>query len=89
MRTVRDAQSIKPGSPLEKITALIDSTAARAADEFHSSAPIGAILLALAIGLLPVDSALAQEPDSVATNAVPSVSLPPALDRVLRDYEHA
>jgi uncharacterized protein (TIGR02246 family) len=47
------------------------------------------ILLALATGLLPVGNALAQQPDSVATNAVPSVSLPSALDRVLRDYEQA
>jgi ketosteroid isomerase-like protein len=47
------------------------------------------ILLALATGLLPVGNALAQQTDSVATNAVPSVTLPPALDRVLRDYEQA
>lgn len=47
-------------------------------------------LLFVLIGmLLPLQAARAQHPDSVATNAVPSVTLPPALDRVLRDYEQA
>jgi uncharacterized protein (TIGR02246 family) len=39
--------------------------------------------------LIPFSSLLAQQADSVATNAVPSVTLPPALDCVLRDYEQA
>jgi ketosteroid isomerase-like protein len=47
------------------------------------------VLLLLLAPLLPLQSALAQQPDSSATNAVPSVELPPALDRVLRDYEQA
>ena len=38
--------------------------------------------------LLPLQGSLAQQPDSRA-NANPSVSLPTALDRVLRDYERA
>jgi uncharacterized protein (TIGR02246 family) len=46
-------------------------------------------LLILLGGLLPLQAARAQPADSVATNAVPSVTLPPALDRVLRDYEQA
>jgi ketosteroid isomerase-like protein len=45
------------------------------------------LVLILLGGLL--QTARAQQPDSVATNAVPSVALPPALDRVLRDYERA
>lgn len=47
------------------------------------------LLLVLLSSLFLFDPARAQPADSVATNAVPSVSLPLALDRVLRDYEHA
>jgi ketosteroid isomerase-like protein len=47
------------------------------------------LLLILLSSVLPLGSAFAQQPDSVATNAIPSVTLPPALDRVLRDYEQA
>jgi ketosteroid isomerase-like protein len=47
------------------------------------------LILILLGGLLPLRVALAQQTDSVATNAVPSVALPPALDRVLCDYEQA
>jgi ketosteroid isomerase-like protein len=47
------------------------------------------VLLILIGSLLPLQAASAQQVDSVATNTVPSVALPPALDRVLRDYEQA
>jgi len=47
------------------------------------------LLLILIGSVLPLQAARAQQVDSVATNAVPSVALPPALDRVLRDYEQA
>ena len=48
-----------------------------------------ALLLILIGTLLPLQATHAQQPDSVAANAVPSITLPPALDRVLRDYEQA
>ena len=50
-----------------------------------------AFLLAglLSAGLIPAGDACAQQTDSTATNALPSVTLPAALDRVLRDYERA
>ena len=39
--------------------------------------------------MLPVLMVLAQVPSALAPAPLPSVALPPALDRVLRDYERA
>lgn len=50
------------------------------------------LLLALACCAAGADGALAQEPaprDAAAGDPLPSVALPPELERVLRDYERA
>jgi ketosteroid isomerase-like protein len=47
-----------------------------------------ALFLVLGL-LLPVVGAVAQQTDAPKTDALPSVTLPPELDRVLRDYETA
>ena len=43
----------------------------------------------LLVCVVPLAEVCAQETDTTAGNAHPSVTLPPALDRVLRDYERA
>lgn len=44
---------------------------------------------ALLVGLVAASPAAAQPPTPPPAQPLPSVSLPPALDRVLRDYERA
>jgi hypothetical protein len=45
------------------------------------------LLLILLSSVLPLGSAFAQQPDSVATNAMPSVTLPPVLKRGVNGLE--
>ena len=51
--------------------------------------PVPSLLLRAALALPTVAGPAACQQGAAAANPIPSVTLPPALDRVLRDYEKA